>query len=70
MNSPCLIQTCRIGLRYLRGKCYPWLTLAISLFNLLLSSGSNRTQHKIRWMQAASKIDFAGFYGLLNDLLW
>jgi hypothetical protein len=46
------------------------VTLAIASLKLLFGSRTNRSREKIRWTIAVSKIDFAGFYGLLNDLLW
>jgi hypothetical protein len=64
------LTCCHIGFRFLRGKCSPWVTLAIAPLNLLFASGMNRTHEKNRCMRAASKIDFVGFYALLNDLLW
>jgi hypothetical protein len=44
--------------------------LTIAPLKLLFVSKMNRRYEKNRWMSAVSKIDFAGFYGLLNDLLW
>jgi hypothetical protein len=70
MNSPCGIRFFCIRFRFLRIKASPWVTLAIAPLNLLMGSGSDRIHKKIRCMRAMSKIDFAGFYGLLNDLLW
>ncbi|MBD3884620.1 hypothetical protein IFO70_23045 [Phormidium tenue FACHB-886] len=66
----CSIKCCCIGFRFLRYRFYPWITLAIALLNVLTSSGANRAHAKISCMKAMSKINFAGFYGLLNDLLW
>jgi hypothetical protein len=65
-----LIRSCRIRFRFLRRKCNPWITLTITPLKLLFGSEMNRRHEKIRWMSAVSRIDFAGFYGLLNDLLW
>jgi hypothetical protein len=70
MNQSYIIQSCAVGLRFLRIKSYPWTTLAIAPFKLLFSSGSSRIHEKCRCMRAALKIDWAGVYGLLNDLLW
>jgi hypothetical protein len=68
LNFPCLV--CRVRFRLLRRKCSPWITLAIASLKLLFVSGTDRSHEKNRWMSAVIKIDFAGFYGLLNDLLW
>ncbi|MBW4464394.1 MAG: hypothetical protein KME07_03000 [Pegethrix bostrychoides GSE-TBD4-15B] len=70
MASPCLIQCCCIGLRFCRYKLYPWIVLAVAPFNWLTASGVRRTREQVRYMQAISRIDFVGVYGLLNDLLW
>ncbi|MBD3886063.1 hypothetical protein IFO70_30665 [Phormidium tenue FACHB-886] len=70
MNQSCIIQSCYVGLRFLRIKSYPWKTLAIVPFKLLLASGTRRTHEKCCYMRAAIEIDWAGVYGLLNDLLW
>lgn len=59
-----------ISWRFLRYKFYPWSILALAPLKLLATSGENRTQEKIRYMIAVSKIDFASFYSLINDLLW
>jgi hypothetical protein len=66
----CFIQYCRVGFRFLRPKFYPWIVLAIAPFRIATSSGVNRTYAKIRCMSAMTKINFAGVYALLNDLLW
>lgn len=65
-----LIQSSYIGFRFVRYKCYPWLTLAITPFKLLFSTGVQRTQVQIRYLRAISKINFAGMYEVVNDLLW
>jgi hypothetical protein len=66
----CPIKCCWIGFRFLRYKFYPWITLAIAPFKILTKSGVNRTQEKIYAYLAISKINFAGVYALLNELLW
>jgi hypothetical protein len=70
MDFLCLIQRGYIGLRFLRYKTSPLLTLAISSIKLLSSSEVQRTRERIRYMEAISRIDFVSIYGLLNDLLW
>lgn len=70
MGNLCLTQCCHIGFRFLRYKFHPWITLAIAPLNLLFASDIQRTHTKIRFMRAMSKIDFAGVYGFINDLLW
>ena len=70
MGGLCFIQSCRVGFRFLRPKFYPWIVLAIALFRIATSSGVNRTYAKIRYWSAMTKINFAGVYELLNDLLW
>jgi hypothetical protein len=70
MRDFCLVRSNYVGVRFLRYKLSPWITLAIAPFNLLSSSGMNRIQAKVRCMKAVSNIDLAGFYGLINDLLW
>jgi hypothetical protein len=70
VRGSCFIQSCYVGFRFLRFKYSPWLTLAIAPFNLLFSSGIQRTYEKIRCMSALSKIDVAGVCELINDLLW
>lgn len=70
MDCSYFIKHCSIGFRFLRYKFYPWITLAIAPLKLLATSGVNRTYAKISCMSAMSKIDFAGVYGLMNDLLW
>jgi hypothetical protein len=70
LNRSCPIQYCCIGFRFLRYKFYPWITLAIAPLNILVKSGVNRIHEKNRYMSAISKIDFAGVYALLNELLW
>jgi hypothetical protein len=69
MNQSCLIRSCAVGLRFLRIKSDPWKTLAIAPFKLLFTSGLNRIHEKNRRMRSVIKIDWAGVYGLLNDLL-
>ncbi|KAM3097235.1 hypothetical protein ACKFKG_06015 [Phormidesmis sp. 146-35] len=66
----CFMRSGYVWVRFLRYKLSPWITVAIAPLNLLCSSGVNRVQAKIRCMRAVSKINFAGFYGLINDLLW
>ncbi|MBW4518721.1 MAG: hypothetical protein KME16_03190 [Scytolyngbya sp. HA4215-MV1] len=70
MSFLCLIQCGYIGLRFLRYKASPWLTLAIAPIKLLTSSKAQRTYEQIRYMQAISRINFVSVYELLNDLLW
>ncbi len=70
MSFLCLIQCGYIGLRFLRYKASPWLTLAIALIKLLSSYKAQRTREQIRCMRAISRINFVSAYGLLNDLLW
>lgn len=69
-NLSCLIKCCCIGFRFLRYKFYPWITLAIAPLKILAKSGVNRTHEKNRYMSAICKINFAGVYALLNELLW
>lgn len=76
-GDSCLIKCCWIGLRFLRYKFYPWITLAIAPLKILAASGINRTHEKIRYMSAIlyegcanGKINFAAVYELLNELLW
>jgi hypothetical protein len=66
----CFVKSCRIRFRFLRSKSDPWIVLAIAPFRIATSSGVNRTYAKIRCMSAITKINFAGVYELLNDLLW
>jgi hypothetical protein len=70
MDFFCLIQRGSIGLRFLRYKTSPLLTLAIAPIKLLSSSEVQRTRERIRCMRAITRIDFVSVYGLLNDLLW
>lgn len=70
MREICIIRCAHIGLRFLRYKLSPWTTLAIALTQIASKSGIQRTHAQIRYMSALSKIDFARFYELLNDLLW
>ncbi|WP_414528559.1 hypothetical protein [Nodularia chucula] len=70
MKTPDLIRVCRFGRRFLWCKSTPWITLAIAPFNLMISSGRQRTYEQIRYLKAISKIDFAGFYELLNSCLY
>lgn len=70
MSSLCPIQRGYVGLRLLRYKCSPWLTLAIAPIQWFVSFGAQRTYAQIRWMKAICKIDFASVYALLHDLLW
>lgn len=70
MSVLCLIQCGYVGLRFLRYKASPLLTLAIAPIKLLSSSKAQRTHERIRCMKAISQIDFISVYGLLNDLLW
>jgi hypothetical protein len=64
------VRSCRLGCRFLRPKFYPWIVLAIAPFRIATSSGVDRTYAKIRYWSAMTKINFAGVYELLNDLLW
>jgi hypothetical protein len=66
----CFVKSCRIRFRFLRSKSDPWIVLAIAPFRIATSSGVNRTYAKIRYWSAITKINFAGVYALLNDLLW
>ncbi|MDQ2098942.1 MAG: hypothetical protein QQW96_14990 [Tychonema bourrellyi B0820] len=70
MGCRCWIKCCWIGLRFLRYKFYPWITLTIAPLKILAASGINRTHEKIRYMSAIGKINFAAVYELLNELLW
>jgi hypothetical protein len=70
MGFLCLIQSGYIGLRFLRYKASPLLTLAIAPIKLLSSSEVQRTCERIRCLRAISQIDFVSVYRLLNDLLW
>ena len=70
MGYPYFLKCCYIRFRLLRYRLYPWITLANTPLKLLTASGVNRTREKIRCMSAMSNIDFAGVYGLSNDLLW
>ncbi|NJL85371.1 MAG: hypothetical protein HC886_04425 [Leptolyngbyaceae cyanobacterium SM1_1_3] len=56
--------------RFVRYRCSPWWTLAIAPLSLLFVSGVKRTHMQIRYLSAIARIDFAGVYELLNDLLW
>lgn len=66
----CLIKYCCIGFRFLRSKFSPWRILAIAPLKMLTQSDVDHTREKIRYMSAISKINFAGIYALLDDLLW
>jgi hypothetical protein len=66
----CFVKSCRIRVRFLRSKSDPWIVLAIAPFRIATSSGVNRTYAKIRYWSAMTKINFAGVYEFLNDLLW
>jgi hypothetical protein len=70
MGGSCLIQSCRIGIRFLRRKFYPWIALVIALLGIATASGVHRTYAKIRYRSAMSKINFVAVYELLNELLW
>jgi hypothetical protein len=70
MGGSCVIQSCRVGFRFLRPKFYPWIVLAIAPFRIATSSGVHRTHARIRCMSAITKINFADVYAFLNDLLW
>ncbi len=59
-----------IGFRFVCDQASPWLTLVFAPFQLLCSSGLQRTHQQIRYLNAISKINFAALYGVLNDLLW
>jgi hypothetical protein len=69
IDLPCFIQSGKIGFRFLRHKCDPWMTLIFSLPKLLFGSEVDRRREQIRCLIAISKINFVGFYSLLNDLL-
>lgn len=66
----CFLRSSHVRFRFLRYQFSPWIVLAIAPFDLLCSSGVNRTTAKIRCLKAMSKIDFAGVYEFINDLLW
>jgi hypothetical protein len=69
MSDLCLLKYHNIGFRFLRYKCHPMITLVSAAFNVLFSSGVQRTREKIRCISAMSKIDFATVYELLSSLL-
>jgi hypothetical protein len=54
----------------MRYQASPWLALVFAPFQLLCSSGLQRTHQQIRYLNAISKINFVALYGVLNDLLW
>ncbi|ARV61090.1 hypothetical protein BZZ01_22915 [Nostocales cyanobacterium HT-58-2] len=56
-------------IRILR-KTYPWATLAIAAYRLTYSNGVKRNREKIRFLMAYFKINFAGIFSLMNDLLF
>ena len=66
-SCSCFIRSGYLG--FLRYRFSPWVVLAIALLNLPFSSGSNRITTKIRCLRAMSKIDFAGVYEFINELL-
>lgn len=70
MRYRCLSQYSYIGLRFLRYKCSPWLTLAIVPVKLLCASSERRTHEQIRYLRALYQIDFVVLYKFVNDLLW
>jgi hypothetical protein len=57
-------------MRFLRYKAHPWTALVTAAIAVLTSSEGDRTEANIAWMRAIGRIDLAGVYGLLNDLLW
>jgi hypothetical protein len=65
-----LLRCGYIGFRFMRYQASPWLTLVFAAFQLLCSSGLQRTHQQIRYLNAISKINFVALYGVLNDLLW
>jgi hypothetical protein len=65
-----LRQYLHIGLQLLRFQCFPWLVLAIAPLKLLFASEVERIHEQVRYLNAITRIDFVGVYGLLNDLLW
>lgn len=67
---PNFLKCCYTGFRVLHYKFHPWIVVLLAPIKVLASSGVNRTYEKIRCISAMSKIDFASFYGLINDLLW
>jgi hypothetical protein len=69
-SQKCPIQSCRIRLRLLRYKVYPWMILASAPLKILVKSGIHRTHEQNRYMSAISKINVVDVYALLNDLLW
>lgn len=70
MKDSGFIRCSYVGWRFLRYRFSPWLVLAIAPFKLVCSSGTNRHSEKVRAIEAMSRIDFAGFCELINDLLW
>jgi hypothetical protein len=69
MTSPCWLQCGWVGLRFLRYKAHPWKALVTAAI-ALTSSERDRPEAQIAWMRALLRIDLAGVYSLLNDLLW
>jgi hypothetical protein len=65
-----LRQYLHIGFQLVRFQCFPWLVLAIAPLKLLFASEVERIHEQVRYLNAISRIDFVGVYGLLNDLLW
>lgn len=63
---------CRPSLwvRFLRRKVYPWKALAVAPGKVVWLGGTERDREKARLMMALAKIDFAGVYAFLIDLLW
>ncbi|MGF1480424.1 MAG: hypothetical protein ACFB4I_13190 [Cyanophyceae cyanobacterium] len=59
-----------IGFRFLRYRFSPWIALVKALLDLLFAAGVNRATAKIRYLRAIGKINFAGVYEVINDLLW
>ena len=59
-----------VVLRFMRYRFWPWVTLVVVPFNLLWSSGGQRTHAHNRYLRALIRINFAPVYALLNELLW
>ena len=70
MGSPCLVQVCWVGFRFVRLRCHPWVVLGSAWVGLLSESEGDRLRVRIRYMRAVSQINFVRVYEFLNDLLW
>ncbi|MBW4551197.1 MAG: hypothetical protein KME35_08825 [Aphanocapsa sp. GSE-SYN-MK-11-07L] len=51
-------------------RCARWMTLAIAPLKLLCVPEAQLTHLQIRYLNAMSRIDFVGVYGVLNESLW